>query len=284
MALVKEMYSANGVNRIYQLLKNEAEKGIPKEYDIKVDEMKVVSRNCDPDRFFEHEEFILANSKNITVNIYDGTSPRCTKYTLMLKEEGPATQELSGFEKSVNTRILQERKNWEYDRLKKENSGLKQELADAGKYTEKLEQKITELRAEKQKTPGKLTDAIISLAGAYVSRNPEALSGIPLLGSLLGGGQPNHAPEGSNGAIPDDMECTVTEGEECTYAKKEELKYTGIATDEDFDRLESALIPLFQEQHRETVASVVSVMYHDNQLIRQVAELLPEQPDQKKAA
>jgi hypothetical protein len=287
MALVKEKYSESGVNRIYQLLKNEAENGIPKDYDIKVDELKVVNRNNNPDRFFEHEQFLLPETKSITVNIYDGSSPRCIRYTLLLKDEQPSKQELSGIEKTISTRILHEKKVWEHEQLRKENAELRRELEEAGKHSGKLEQLISDLRSEKQRTPGKLTDAIISLAGAYLSANPKALDKIPLLGNLLGTPQPDATSSDSSSEEQEETECIVTETTEASFIKMADLKYTGQPTKEDFERFENSLIPLFPEQHRETVATVISCMYHNNQIIEQVAELLEDgnqQGSEKKAA
>ncbi|MBS1779250.1 MAG: hypothetical protein JST70_07985 [Bacteroidetes bacterium] len=286
MALVKEKYSESGINRIYQLLKNEADSGIAKDYDIKVDELKVVGRNSDPDRFFEHEQFMVSETKSITVNIYDGASPRCTRYTLLLRDELPTRQELSGIEKTISTRMLQEKKVWEHDQLKKENVELRHELEQERKYSGKLEQAITELKTEKQKMPGKLTDAIISLAGIYLSANPKVLAKVPMLGGLLGTSQTD---ENSNDTVSEEeeTECAVAETTEATFSKVAELKYTGQPTEKDFDRLENALIPLFPERYRNTVATVVSCMYHDNQIIEQVAELLEDnnvQDGERKAA
>lgn len=289
MALVKEQYSVNGVNRIYQLLKNEAERGIAKEYDVKVDALKVVGRNCDPERFFEHETFLLGNSKNITVNIYDGSSPRCTRYMLLLSPEEPSGQELSGIEKSINIRLQQEKKGWEYEKLKKENTQLREELAEAGKYSGKLEKHIAAFKEEKQKMPSKLTDTLISLAGVYISRNPGALNGIPILGSILGAGQPG-------GNTTDDTETNdetaqfegrvTTDTDDCTFGPLEKPEYTGKATNVDFERLEEALVPLFPEKHRQTVATVVSVMYHNHGIIPEIAALLrgEDQAKEGKAA
>ena len=145
MALAKEMYSANRVNLIYQLLKNEADNGTPKEYDVKVDELKVVSRTNDPERFYSHEEFVLPETRNITINIYDSKSHRCTRYILLLREEEPSKQELSGIEKSINTKMLQERKKWEYDQLKKEYDDLKEQLDESEEYADALKTKIDQV-------------------------------------------------------------------------------------------------------------------------------------------
>lgn len=290
MALVKEMYSANGINRIYQLLRNEADNGTAKEYDIKVDALKVVSRNNDPERFFEHETFLMANSRNITVNIYDGSSPRCTRYMLLLHAEEPGKEELSGIEKTVHARMQQERKSWEYDRQKQEIAQLRQELMDAEKYSAALEKQIVEMREEKQKMPGKLTETLIGLAGAYISRNPNALNGIPVIGNLLGAASPGNESTETVQVFDDTQvrqENNEPEVEQVTFSKIVKPEYSGEATDKDFDRLENALIPLFAEQYRETVSTVISVMYHDNEVIQQIAELLPEdeqEEEQKNAA
>lgn len=282
MGLIKEMYSSSGINRIYQLLKNEAAGGCPKEYDIKVDAMKVVSRNNDPERFFEHEQFLVASSKSITVNIYDGTSPRCMKHTLLLEPEQPTSQELSGLEQSFNDRIQQERKGWEHDKLRSTNAELRQQLNEKERYVSQLEGIISAMRAEKEQMPGKLTNALLSLAGLFLSNQKDDV-GKQLLAGLFNASQSEN-----------DDGCDVT----ATYRKAEDeespnergendegdLKYTGTATEKDFDRMERALIPLFAEEHRETVATVVSIMYHNNQLIPEVAELLNGEDAQQQAA
>jgi hypothetical protein len=287
MALIKEVYSANGISRIYQLLKNEADNGTPKEYDIRVDALKVVSRNNDPERFFEHETFLLANCKHITVNIYDGSSPRCTKYMLLLSEEAPGKEELSGIEKAISAKMQQERKIWEHDRQKQELATLRQELADMERYSGKLEEQITQMRQEKQKLPGRVTETLISLAGAYITRNPNALNGIPILRSLLGVGASNEHNDEMNQEFNGEQAFEKDSEQEpgsCSFSKKETLKYTGEATEEDFDRLENALTPLFPDEYRETVATVVSVMYHNHQIIPQIATLLEDEEQPNKQA
>lgn len=276
MALIKEKYSPNGVNRIYQLLKNEAEKGTAREYDIKVDNLKVVSRNNDPERFFEHEAFLLANSKSITINIYDGSSPRCSRYMLLLTEEEPDKGALSGIDKTISLRMQQERKSWEYDRQKQEIVRLADELADMEKYADKLKDQLNQMAAEKQKMPGKMTEALIALAGAYINRNPNGLSGIPILGNLLGGGlQGQDATE----QVINDADNRAEAAEEevtATFERKKEPEYTGEVTTEDLERLEDALIPVFADEYRDTVLTVLKVMYTNTHIIPEIASLLED--------
>ncbi len=276
MALIKEKYSPNGVNRIYQLLKNEAEKGTAREYDMKVDNLKVVNRNKDPERFFEHEAFLLANSKSISINIYDGSSPRCSRYMLLLTEEEPDKAALSGIDKTISLRMQQERKSWEYDRQKQEIVRLTQELSDMERYSDKLKDQLNQMAAEKQAMPGRMTETLIALAGAYISRNPNGLSGIPILGNLLGGGL--QGQDATEQVINDaDIRAEGTEEEvSATFERQKRPEYTGEVTTRDLDRLEDALIPVFADEYRDTVLTVLKVMYTNTHIIPEIASLLED--------
>lgn len=152
-------------------------------------------------------------------------------------------EDLSGIEKTITARMQQERKSWEYDRQKQKIAQLRQELADGEKYSRALEKQIVEMREEKQKLPGKLTDTLISLAGAYISRNPNALNGIPVIGNLLAAAPVSDESTETTQVFDDTQvrqENVVPEEEQATFSKIDELLYTGEVTDEDFDRLENA--------------------------------------------
>ena len=264
MAIVKEVYSPTRVNLIYQLLRNEAESGSPKEYDIRVDELKVVSRTSDPERFHGHEEFVLPETKSIIINIYDGTSNRCTRYNLLLREEEPTKQELSGIEKSINAKMIQERRKWEYDQLKKEKEELEEQLEEAEEFAEQLKMEVQHLKDEKQKSSNKLTDTIINLAGIYLNKNPNALSGVPLIGGLLG--------SGDKSSESDDCEVTVSEGE-AVFSKQSQPKvktYTGEIKQDDIEGLELALIPFFKEEHLEDIGEIIEYLHKNNNYIPHV--------------
>ena len=51
MSIVKEKYHANRINLLYQMLLNDKEQGQLREYDIKVDDLKVVQRTNDHEHF-----------------------------------------------------------------------------------------------------------------------------------------------------------------------------------------------------------------------------------------
>ena len=267
MAIIKEVYSSTRVNLIYQLLKNEAENGVPKEYDIRVDDLKVVSRTSDPERFHGHEEFVLPETRSITINIYDGSSNRCSRYNLLLREEDPSQQELSGIEKSINAKMLQERKKWEYEQLKKEYDDIKEQLTEAEEYAEQLKGKIDELLAEKSTKSNKITETLIGLAGAFIASKPGALSGIPLIGDLLGGSRSSPTP--SSTIVHD-----VDDGA-ATFQKMDAPKvFTGDITEGDEQGLKQALSPFFKPEYTDRVMQIIQYLFMHNPFIDQTITVM----------
>ncbi len=255
MAIIKEAYSSTRVNLIYQLIKNEAEAGRPKEYDIRVDDLKVVSRNADPDQFHTHEEFVIPETKVITINVYDGVSNRCARYQLMLSEEEQSNQGLSGIENTITARMKQEKSKWELSQLQKDYEDCQQRLKECEQYAEGLQEKVSQLELEQCKNSGQLTNALIGLAGTVLSNNPNALSGIPIIGSLFGGGkQVQAALNGSK------QECL------CSNAAK---TYTGELTVGDDQLLKAALVPYFKEEYREKMMKVLLYFFQYNHFIDQ---------------
>lgn len=255
MAVIKEKYSPDGINRIYQLLKNEADSETPKDYEVKIDMLAVIGRTNDPERFFEHEAFLLDNSKSITINIFDGLPSRCTKYIFVLSEEAPAKEGLYGIEQTLQVRMQQERKSWEYDRQKKKVQQLTQELADSERYVKQLQDKIRSMNGEKQNMPGILTEAFLSVAGVIASNG---FSGSSILGALAG--SPKPSDETSEYSAEPEIEATFSKVEP-------EPVYTGTPTEVDAGRFSKALIPLFPEEYREKVSEITRYMCYNHHLI-----------------
>lgn len=268
MAIIKEAYSSARVNLIYQLLKNEAEAGHPKDFDVRVDDLKVISRNTDPEKFHNHEEFVLPDTKSITINIYDGKSNRCNRYQLMLSAEAPSNEELSGIERSMDARITQERKKWEYDQLKKDYEDCVQRLRECEEHAEDLKEQVAQLENEKNNNSGQIKHSLINLAGELI-KNPETLSSLPIIGSLFGGKQqPAAALNGPK------EECL------CSTAPTD---YTGELTKGDDMRMKMALVPYFKKECREKVMKVMVYYFQDNHLIDQTITGIEALMDKNKA-
>jgi hypothetical protein len=273
MAFVKEMYSEGRVSMMYELLKKEAGNNAPKDYDISIDELKVVSRNNDPERFYDFEEFILPESKNITINIHE-KSHRCLRYILLLKQEDPTTEELSGIERSIVTKMQQEKAKWTHKQLEDDYNELFQKLKECEEYSRQLQDKVNTLEAEKGKTSGQLTSAIVGLAGAYLSSNPNALSGIPVIGSMFGKSK-KELPQGNLSG----------NSQEPCLCKDAPKQFTGEVSVSDDQRLKSALIPYFKEEYREKVMTAIICFFHNNHFIDQAVNGMktPQQRHTQKA-
>lgn len=256
MAFVKEMYSESRVDMIYELLKKDAGNGYRKDYEISVDELKVVSRNNDPDRFFEFEQFVLPESRNITISIHE-QSHRCLRYILLLQKEAPTNEELSGTDQSFTAKIQQEKTKWAYRQLEEEYNALKQKLGECEEYAGQLQDKIDTLETEKSSSSGQLTNAIVSFAGAYINSNPNALSGIPIIGGMFG----NNKKEKSSGNLAGvNSPCT------CNSMPKE---FTGDLTIGDDKLLQMALLPYFNPEYREKAMKVILYFFERNDFIDQ---------------
>jgi hypothetical protein len=234
---------------IYELLKKEAAHDNAKDYDVSVDGLKVISRNNDPVRFYEFEQFVLPESRTITINVYEH-SHRCTRYILLLQNEEATLDGLGNTENTIVARMKQERLKWDYKKLEEDNDNLIQKLGECEEFARGLEQKVSELEQEKSKSSGQLTSSIVSLVGTALSNNPDALSGIPIIGSLFGG---KKMPASLNGPK---QECL------CSTAPKD---YTGELTVGDELRMKMALVPYFREEYREKVMKIL-LQFHGNNL------------------
>lgn len=251
MAFIKEAYTENKVEMIYELLKRDAENGSPRDFDITVDGLKVVGRNNDPARFHDFEQFVLPESRDITINIHE-RSHRSTKYILLLQQEEPSTGELSGIDRTIAARMKQEKARWDYKKLEEDYNDCLRELKECEEFSRELQEKVYTLEREKGSSSGQLTNAIVGLAGAYISSNPGALNGIPVIGSLFGNGKQ------ANGG--QERQC---------FCRKEPKTFTGEITVDDDARMKAAIGPYFKEEYKDQFMRVLRYFFHHNHFIDQ---------------
>jgi hypothetical protein len=188
MAIVTQKYNGAKINLLHQVLASDAEEGRPREYDIVVDDLKVVRRTTDPDKFFTHEDFINGDTCSLIITIYEGTSKRNTRYVFTLKEgaeEEKAT--LSGIDNVMNEKMLQQRKAWEHEQLQKELGELREEMEEQDTYIEKLEGMLQEEKGKKVSLKDNWGEVMSVALEGMVRRNPHLLGGIPMIGQGLAG-------------------------------------------------------------------------------------------------
>lgn len=186
------MYSAERMNLLKQTLINSTEVGKPQDYEIRVDDMKVVPRTNDVDQFDNHEDFVLDETKKVIVLIYDGASRRNTRHTFHFKDERKPNAKdenvLNGteVEKLVTDTLEQKERQWKYDLLEKENAQLRQEVKEADEAYDKALQVIEELKG-KRKLEDVQWGELLGIAGeAILRRNTHMLAKVPGMQGLAG--------------------------------------------------------------------------------------------------
>ncbi|MDE3248118.1 MAG: hypothetical protein KGO82_05655 [Bacteroidota bacterium] len=187
MSIVNEKYSAARVNLLHQMLLNDYASGQPRDYEIKVDELRIIQRTNDPERFFLHEEFIQPDTRCLTISIYEGGSRKSTRYQLHFQEMPQQQQAtLSGIEDLVKEKLEQHKQQLNKEQLEARCAGLEEQLSEAEKYHEVLERQIEELQRKKLNLRDHIGEiASQALEGLFI-RNADKLRNVPVLGGLAG--------------------------------------------------------------------------------------------------
>lgn len=184
-------YSAERMNMLKQTLINSSEAGKPSDYEIRVDDMKVVPRTNDTEHFDNYEDFVTEETKKVVVLVYDGTSRRNTRHTFQFKDEKKQKAEektLNGTEvqKIVSDELEKEKKQWKYELMEKENKELKKKIEEADEHFSKLSAHIEDLKS-KRKVGDMQWGELFGVAGeAILRRNTHLLAKVPGMQGLAG--------------------------------------------------------------------------------------------------
>jgi hypothetical protein len=271
MSIVKNPYNSAKVAQIRQLLINNAQSAKPTDYEIHVDELKVVQRTNDPELFDNHEEFIDGDTKSVTIVLYDGSSRRCTKHLFALKETKSDEQSLSGIEvnKIVNDKLENHRREWKFESLVKEKQEIEEQLKEAEEYIETLQSDLEEAKSKRKMSDMQWGDiASVALEG-ILRRNAHLLANIPGLGGALAG----VFQEGQT--IPDSTKSTE-EKQEATFTFKEKqdsLSEVEKRKIEFVDHIETA----FQPSELEQLSEIIQLLMIHKKALVTVLQYLQKQ-------
>lgn len=143
MSIERIKFSKGRIALLKHSLQNSAKTGKPAEYEIFVDNIKIIPRTNNHELFDDFEGFMDNDTMTLTIVIYEGTSRRNRRFIFYLGDgkAGDDSQALSGEEidRVIGEKVAAERKQWQYDLLKKENEELRGKLAEAEEYIELLE-------------------------------------------------------------------------------------------------------------------------------------------------
>ena len=180
MPFINEKYSQQKIDNLYHYLQSSKEQGEAEDYEIFVDAFKVVKRTNDLARFETYSNYIQAETKSITIVIYDGSSPRNTKHIFTIKEDGASGLNGIDVDTRIEEKIRVEKEKWETDLLKKENEKLKTELSEAEAYIEQLETDAEKSKDKKFRmgdvNVGEFASVVLE---GFVRRNPQLLTKLP---------------------------------------------------------------------------------------------------------
>ena len=232
MSIYTNKYDNSKVGLLKQLLLNNEQSGKPTEYEIKVDNLKIVPRTADASQFKLLEESIDADTKAITITLYEGQGRSSDKHIFYFKEANPTepVATLSGLDvdKKVNEKMEAYKKQMEYEKLEEKNKELAKQLSDAEEYIGELEGKLEIEKEGRLKVKGIHFGEIASVAAeSLIRRNAHILARIP-------------GAEGLAGLIMEDSETKRDKPEsssqgEASFTSAEE---TQALSEEDQERLD----------------------------------------------
>jgi len=194
MSVIKAPYSEEKINLLKQLLQNSKQGGHAQDYEIKVDEMRVVPRTNDVEQFDNYEAFVGDTTRSVTIMIYDGTSRNNTKHIFSLQEEprSKPAPSLSGVEleqkvqNGVEERVKEIKRQMKYERMEEENEELREENEWLHEVIDKWREKYRTLENKKGadsihwgKLAGEMTDTLIK-------KNMHVIKSMPGLEGLAG--------------------------------------------------------------------------------------------------
>lgn len=154
-----DKYSEEKLERLKTVLENQAKTGTPRQYEIYINGLKVVGRTNDPQHFDNYKDVLTDDDRLLEVVIY-GSHESCTrgnKYQFKLVEDKP--QELNGspsieqleqiYEKKMEDKILNFKKEHKLEELEKELAKTKADLKQAEEYLEKVTNELTTYKNKK---------------------------------------------------------------------------------------------------------------------------------------
>ena len=245
MSIQRSVYSSNKIMSIRQILHSNAQSGSPLEYEIYVDDMRVVPRTKNPENFDQFEEYLEDETRLVSIIIYDLEAGTCIRHQLSLEPAKAEVPNLSGIEvdRIISEKIAQERKQWHYVQMEKEKKEIEEQLAEAEAYIEKLQKTLESVKSEGvTKTMGWIEVASIITEG-LIRRNPRLIAKLPYGETLAGIIEQDNKLSQSNAASQETANNKKAEPSEDTVSELHK-KYISIFKnwEENFGKEDTALL------------------------------------------
>lgn len=229
MPVTTDNYDQLKIDKLKHYLDAQAEKGLPKPFEIFVDNLKVVAKTDDPSEFDSYEFYMNEDTEKVRILIYNSNlSPRNDQYCFLVQKNvgGKSLNGLGEIESIVQEKLAARDREYEMNRLREELDTTKQELEETEEYAEKLEKEIQQLKENKFKLGNIHIGELASVAmESLIRRNPQFLTKLPggeaLAGIIVQDNQDQQARMLQQKAEPE-AEATFKRKEESTQQVSEE--------------------------------------------------------------
>lgn len=187
---MKEKFDQNKIDRIQYYLLSEAQKNVPRYYEIYIDNLKVVSKTNDVNEFDTYRNYITPGVRELKILIYSPALKshwnKSHEFYFPSEETAqPSQTGLSGTEidQRVSEKISAERQKWEAELREKELEQTKNQLAEAEEYIGTLEKQVIEFKKEldsRKDKPAFDTDKTLGMVEKLVTHfiGPGDLKGV----------------------------------------------------------------------------------------------------------
>ena len=183
MPVTNDNYDQLKIDRLRHFLESQAEKGMPKPFEIFVDNLKVVAKTDDPKEFDSYEYYMNEDTEKVRILIYNSNlSPRNDQYCFLVQKNigSKSLNGLGEIESIVQEKLAARDREYELNRLKEELQATKQELEETEEYANKLEKEIQNLKENKFKLKNIDLGELVSVAAeGIIRRNPQFLTKLP---------------------------------------------------------------------------------------------------------
>lgn len=269
MPIITDKYDSAKIERLRHYIITNADKGNPRDYEIFVDSLKVVSRTNNPIEFDSFEDFVTEDSQKIRILIYNSAnSPRNDQHVFMMRE--PEGKPMNGVDinNTIDEKLKAARGEWETELLKSDHEKLKKELEEAEDYIEKLEAELQVEKSKKNKIGdihiGEITSMVLE---GFARRNPQILAKYVPGGETLAGILTEDNKEKERLAL--------APAQETEASFKAKVSDSGLTEDEkSYLSFMKQLEGKFDSDEMTSLMQIIETLSKDTSLIKPVIELI----------
>jgi hypothetical protein len=272
MPVTTEPYNQAKIDSIANLLAVNSEQGIPTDFEIFVDTLKVIPRTSNYERFDTYGDFVNAETKSVTIVLFNGQSNRNDKYIFRLKKED-AQEGLNGFDvdHKISEKLTAERKKWEFEQLQEKYDAQGKELKEANQYIDELEDMLEKSKNRKfhlgNVNLGELGSVMLE---GFVRRNPQLLAKVPGGEALAGILEEDNADKANGLPLS-----TIQQEAEVTIRKS--TQPAASAEDQHYIDFIRQLKQAFDKEEFVQVMSILEHLSKDKALIDETLSFITDQ-------